>query len=138
MRGAARCGARSAEVANFAPKAPQEPKAAREEMRHAQAASQNAAVAQDDLVAVGNVQERAQTLFQVGDDAAHGGRAVGGAHEEGSEEGFELVDAHHGRAAAEAAVGGQEDRVNVGESHHVHSLTLRADLFPSCPLIELG
>ena len=41
---------------------------------------------------------------------------MGGAHEEGSEEGFELVDAHHGRAAAEAAVGGQEDRVNVGEA----------------------
>ena len=43
-----------------------------------------------------------------------------------------------GHCSPEAAVGGQEDRVNVGESHHVHSLTLRADLFPSCPLIELG
>ena len=42
MRGEARWGARFAEAANFAPKAPQEPKAAREEMRQAQAASQKA------------------------------------------------------------------------------------------------
>ena len=42
MRGSHRCGARVASVANFAPNAPQEPNAAREEMRHAQAMSQNA------------------------------------------------------------------------------------------------
>ena len=42
MRGLLRCGARVASVANFAPNAPQEPNAAREEMRQAQAMSQNA------------------------------------------------------------------------------------------------
>ncbi len=40
--GVRRCGARSASKANFAPNAPQEPKAARESMRHAQATSQKA------------------------------------------------------------------------------------------------
>ena len=97
-----------------------------------------AAVAEHDLVAVGHAQEGAQALLQVGDDATHGGRAVGGAHEEGSKEGFELVGAHLGGAAAEASVGGQESRVNVGEIHHDNSLTPRWPAFPSRPLIELS
>ena len=98
MSGSLRCGARVASVANFAPNAPQEPKAAREEIR------------------------RAQAVLERGDDVSHGHGAVRSAHQERGGERLDLCAAHLGRAAAEASVGGKEGLGDVGKSHHDDSL----------------
>lgn len=97
-----------------------------------------AAVTEHDLVALGDAQEGAQPVLEGSDDVSHGRCAVGGAHEEGCEEGLKLVGAHFRGTTTEATVGGQEDRVNVGENHHEHSVTRLGTLFPSCSLIELA
>ena len=63
-----------------------------------------AAVAQDDLVVVGDRQEGAQSFLQRGNHASHGRGAVGGAHEEWRGQCLDLRGAHLGGAAAEASV----------------------------------
>ena len=81
-----------------------------------------AAVAQDDLVVLGDRQEGAQSFLQRGDHASNGGSAVGGSHEERRGKCLDLRGAHLGGAAAETSVSGKDVLGDVGESHHGNSL----------------
>ena len=81
------------------------------------------AVAQDHLVAVGQVEQLGQALAHLAHQALDRRLPVGGPHEGGAAGGQRLegLGAHLRRAAAEAAVGGQE----VGGDGDAHLATFR-------------
>ena len=111
--GSARNGAPAVTVANLRENSPKVRCSARSRTRPKRGGVPErgrAAVAERDLVALGQREELAQARADAADDGLDGLLAVRGAHERGacSSQVRELLGADLGRPAAEAAVGGLE------------------------------